>query len=1577
MEKRMNRGFKWNWAVYALLALGTPLAIANQAQANPAIPGTEASAPGTAEKIAQRIPQRYGIFEEPLQPIGSSGEADLASLQTAIYAYQQQPDTVLTEPLEAWIAAHPKSPWVATLWLNMGLAHERAADYTEALRMLDKARVLGLAAHTPAERKVEARALAELLDLEMRLGHTERVAQLLKTSEAKRGDSVVIGTVVAAQSDMVVARERPEDVLRCGIYALADLYQAVDLSHEKLDTLYEMKAGKHGLNLAQVQKLAQTIGLDTRMIRRSADTPVPVPAVVHWKVGHYATILEQKDGRYRVRDTALKADVWMRREVLERQSSGYFLVANKTEQSPNWLAVTNVQATHVIGAGETSKNNPGELCNCHQAGGDAQPKLPKEGMPVYTVDTMLASLEITDTPVAYTAAKGPGISFSLVYNQLDVAQPATFSFSNLGPQWTHNWLSWVIDDPVSVGNNVTAYAPGGNNRQAFNYASATGTFGVDTKTGAVLARISDSDGLHYEKRMPDGSVWVYGLSDGATAYPRRFFLTRYTDPQGNSVTLGYDTTLRLQTVTDAAGQVSTLQYTNANPLLITGWTDPFGRTASIAYDANGRVSSLTDAVGMTSSFTYDSGSNITALTTPYGTTTFSTNYTASSPRNRWIIMTDPLGQTERVESNPNPSTNMLSTENSAPAGVVNGWLNYRNSFYWNKNAMALGYGGDYTKAQITHFLHDNLYGMNTLSGVVESERLPLESRVYYTYPGQTYAGQYAGTLDKPSGIYRLLDDGSTQRTLNTYNSIGNLTSTTDPMGRVTYYDYAGNLIDLLQVRQATASGYDTAAKFTYNSQHLPLTYTDAAGQVTTDTYDAAGNLTSVTNALGQTTTYVRDDLGHLLSEVNPNGQVAHSYTYDMAGRVATETDSEGYTVSYTYDNLDRLTQTSYPDGTTDSVTYDKLDVVSSTNRLGQTTSYEYDAVRQLKQETDPAGNVLQYAYHPGGQLRMLTDMNWHVTQWDIDLEGRVTAKHFADGTQQTVTYENNTSRIKSTTDALGQSRANAYTLDGQLKSVSYTGAVNTMAGTSWAWDSYYKRASSMMDGTGTTSYSYVPAGSLGALQLASQTGPTGNSTIAYTYDALGRVLTRKVDSSTESYAYDTLGRLTTHTTPVGQFNTSYLGETGQATQLSVAGTPYTTQLSYLDNSGDRRLSGITHSAPSSTPVRSYQYGSNAIGQITQRSTWSLNGSVAVGTADANHDYTYDPAGNITNITTPSASTDMTASNTNALLTYGTQAVTTDAVGNVTDDGEHTYKWDAQGRLLEIGYKAVEGQKTTFRYDGLGRRVAIIETATTGATPVEKRYLWCGEEICQERDQNDTVTKRFYPEGEYWVSGAQKIFYNRDNLGSVRDAQLLNTNTAWSDGTHSSSADYDAYGQGSGNGLTFQYAGMFLHQTSGLYLTHYRAYDPKRGRWVSRDPIAEKGGVNLYAYVEGDPVRNFDSLGLSVDKDGIHDDDVPQSQSQCFNACAKKYSNPLYWTNLFAGMVGGTVIGAAMGPEIGLGRVAGSGAGSAVGTLVSNWNLYQMQLYVDKMCKLECEPTDCKFSPDGNRIPGFLKNRPSK
>jgi len=60
---------------------------------------------------------------------------------------------------------------------------------------------------------------------------------------------------------------------------------------------------------------------------------------------------------------------------------------------------------------------------------------------------------------------------------------------------------------------------------------------------------------------------------------------------------------------------------------------------------------------------------------------------------------------------------------------------------------------------------------------------------------------------------------------------------------------------------------------------------------------------------------------------------------------------------------------------------------------------------------------------------------------------------------------------------------------------------------------------------------------------------------------------------------------------------------------------------------------------------------------------------------------------------------------------------------------------------------------------------------------------------------------------------------------------------------------------------FAFTGHFYHSRSELALALHRAYDAKLGRWGSWDPIGEAGGINLYGYVENNPINYIDQLGL--------------------------------------------------------------------------------------------------------------------
>src|ERR1051326_3163851 len=160
-----------------------------------------------------------------------------------------------------------------------------------------------------------------------------------------------------------------------------------------------------------------------------------------------------------------------------------------------------------------------------------------------------------------------------------------------------------------------------------------------------------------------------------------------------------------------------------------------------------------------------------------------------------------MGAKERAEYLSDGQLNASPTVPLAtvPSGMltVNNYMNLRNTYYWNKKAMAEA-PGDYTKAQITHWLHSD-YDINVVSDVPANTKQLLEAWVWYDYPGSD--GISAGTSNKPLHIGRVLDDGTTQLHQYQYNSFGKITQSVDPVGRSTSYVYDTNGIDLLEIRQ--------------------------------------------------------------------------------------------------------------------------------------------------------------------------------------------------------------------------------------------------------------------------------------------------------------------------------------------------------------------------------------------------------------------------------------------------------------------------------------------------------------------------------------------------------------------------------------------------------------------------------------------------------------------------------------------------------------------------------------------------------------------------------------------------------
>jgi RHS repeat-associated protein len=107
-------------------------------------------------------------------------------------------------------------------------------------------------------------------------------------------------------------------------------------------------------------------------------------------------------------------------------------------------------------------------------------------------------------------------------------------------------------------------------------------------------------------------------------------------------------------------------------------------------------------------------------------------------------------------------------------------------------------------------------------------------------------------------------------------------------------------------------------------------------------------------------------------------------------------------------------------------------------------------------------------------------------------------------------------------------------------------------------------------------------------------------------------------------------------------------------------------------------------------------------------------------------------------------------------------------------------------------------------------------------------------------------------------GELAYYFHNDHLGTPQvltdDSQVI----AWK-------AVYTPFGDAVASIQTvdnpFRFPGQYYDQETGLHYNYFRYYNPQTGRYITPDPIGLEGGINLFTYVEGNPVRWVDPWGL--------------------------------------------------------------------------------------------------------------------
>ena len=211
----------------------------------------------------------------------------------------------------------------------------------------------------------------------------------------------------------------------------------------------------------------------------------------------------------------------------------------------------------------------------------------------------------------------------------------------------------------------------------------------------------------------------------------------------------------------------------------------------------------------------------------------------------------------------------------------------------------------------------------------------------------------------------------------------------------------------------------------------------------------------------------------------------------------------------------------------------------------------------------------------------------------------------------------------------------------------------------------------------------------------------------------------------------------------------------------------------------------------------------------------------------------------------------------------------DLNGNLISDGKRGFDYDDDNQLIRV--TVTNSWKSEFTYDGKFRRRIRKEFAWIGgawAATTEVRYVYDGTAVIQERDSNNLPQVTYTRTGGRLLSRTDQTtispahaFYQSDGNGNI--TALVSAQQIIVARYH-----YDPFG----NTLSlsgplalanaYRFSSKELHANSGLYSFLRRYYDPNLQRWINQDPIAERGGFNLYQYTGNNPINGTDSNGLA-------------------------------------------------------------------------------------------------------------------
>jgi RHS repeat-associated protein len=496
----------------------------------------------------------------------------------------------------------------------------------------------------------------------------------------------------------------------------------------------------------------------------------------------------------------------------------------------------------------------------------------------------------------------------------------------------------------------------------------------------------------------------------------------------------------------------------------------------------------------------------------------------------------------------------------------------------NGNATTLAYNGSGNLETITDPAGRTIKLAYNSEGLVESATDPMKHVVKYTYEGGNLAtvtqpGETALRWQfKYNSSHELTEmtDGRSGKSIVEYNGSNQVISQTDPMKRVTSFEYTAFHTTVTN----HATGAVTVQYFT--SSGLPTSVTHGYGttSATTEfrTYNAAGDLLTVTDGNGHTTKYGYDAHSNRTSMIDPDNNET-KWTYDSTHDVETETkpNKETTTIKRTSDGDPEVIERPAPGGKTQITKYkygSHGEVESMTDPLERTWKYEYDTAGDKTAETDPEGDKRTWGYNEDSQETSMVSPRGHVsgakeseftTTTERDAQGRAIKVTDPLSHETKYTYDGD-DNVETVTDPEGHKTTYTYDADNEQTKVEesnktiteteYDGAGQVkkqIDGNKHATEyvrnvleqvievidplgrktlKEYDKAGNLVGVTNaakqTTTYKYDPANRLTEISYSDGKTPT----VKYEYNGDGD-LTKMVDGTgTTTYEYDQLDRMT-------------------------------------------------------------------------------------------------------------------------------------------------------------------------------------------------------------------------------------------------------------------------------------------------------------------------------------------------------------------------------------------------------------------------------------------------------------------